>query len=414
MFEFLQKFLRSGGAWVTASMLAAKACMFFGMLVGAWWLPKSTFGEISTALNFLGFFTALVGGGSYQAALRFGALTQNRGERENLYRYLWYTGLGAQAVVTVIFCVFAAMLYYDTPYFVWLFAAMAVRLLGLFFLEGAKAQARGDLDNVLFSKLELGASVSFLLLIIAGTSLYGAGGYLLALALAPFSVFIFKRNILHWAAVPQSAVPYSSKELWTFAWYTALSTQVAEWIFLLDLFFIGHILTASDVAEFRVHNTIPVNLLFIPYALLQTQYPELCRHISNPDFHRSYFRQYFKLMLPIVLFLFVVITLAAGPILGLFGKNYNHPELFTVLMLASASVMLLRAPYGYGLSALGKPRWTLLISVAMLPLLALAYGFVLSRYGLLGAAWVNVAGVTFSGLMFFICYQWELKKLVLS
>ncbi len=408
MKNFVNHFIRNNGFWVGGAVLVSKLSVFFTVLFTTWILTVNEFGMISAALNFLAFFTVLAGGGSYQGILRFGSIAEVP-EKEQLKNYSFTYGLLLQLALSIILIAIAAVFYWNTQIVFVLICVLVIRFFGLFLLEQAKAEARADFDNKKFALLDIASSLSLLILTVAGLYLFGLKGYLLALCISPFTVlFLHKFRVSKHREFFRSI---SEKEFWNFSVTTAMATQVGEWIFLLDVFFISMLIGSSAVAEFRVSNTIPMNLVFIAYIILQTGYPELCKNYRNLSYQRKYLKDYFKALLPVVIVLLLVSYLFADLIMKIFGEQYQDSQLFRILILVCISVMLIRAPFSYALAALGKPKWTLWVSLLMMVLLSVSYYLLTPDFGLTGVAWINVAGVTFSGILYAAAYIYESKRL---
>ncbi len=408
MKNFASHFIRNNGIWVGGAVLVSKLSVFLTVIFTAWFLNKTELGMISQALNFLAFFTVLAGGGSYQGILRFGSIAEGD-EKEKLKNYSFTFGLLFQVVMSFIFIAIAAVFYWSSQTVLLLICTLVIRFFGIFLLEQAKSEARADFNNKKFALLDIASSLALLLLTVAGLYFFGLYGYLLALCLSPFMVLFFHQfKILKHRDFFRSI---SEREFWNFSVTTAIATQVGEWIFLLDVFFISPLIGSSAVAEFRVSNTIPMNLVFIAYIILQTGYPELCRNYRNLSYQRKYLRDYFKVLLPIIIVLLAVSYLFADLIMKIFGSQYQDSSLFKILILVCASVMLIRAPFSYALAALGKPKWTLWVSLLMMALLSVSYYFIIPESGLKGVAWINVFGVTFSGILYASAYLYESKRI---
>lgn len=407
MKNFFNHFIRNNGIWVGGAVLLSKICTFLTMLVTVWFLSKDNLGQISSALNFLAFFTILAGAGSYQGVLRFGSIAEGE-EKERLKRYSFTYGLLAQLIISFIFLAVAAVFYFEEYTILSLIAFLTIRFFGLFLLEHGKAEARADFNNKKFALLDIITSIALLALSIIGLYFYGLSGYVVALCVAPFTAIFFHK----WSFSLNRAFfnTLSEKKFWKFSVTSAMATQIGEWIFLLDVFFITMFLGNASVAEFRVSNTIPMNLVFISYIILQTGYPELCKNYRDKTYQRIYLRNYFKTLIPIALIILMVSYFFPRQIMSIFGSQYVDTSLFTILILVCLSVMLLRAPFSYVLAALGKPHWTLWVSVFMMAVLSASYFLFTQKIGLIGVAWINVAGVTLSGLLYASAYLYESRR----
>lgn len=408
MRKFLENFIQNNGIWVGSAVFVSKVSAFLLVVMATNCLLKEDFGQISSAVNFLGFFIAVNGFGSYQGMLRYGAVA-TEAERENLRAYSFSFGLLLQLAITLVMVAVAAFIYRDDWSLFQLVAVFSIRFFGIFLLEQAKSEARAAFDNKKYALLDIAASFFMLVLGVLLIAWLGKSGYIWALCISPFVVLIFHRFKISFKKVDFTS--FSKREFWNFSFTTVIGTQLGEWIFLLDIFFITLFLNENAVADYRVSNTIPMNLLFISYIFLQTGYPELCRRYRDKAFQKNYLFNYFKTLAPAALVILLAGFLFSDFLMSLFGKHYDNSDLFRILLLGAVSVILIRAPFTYMLAALGKPKWSLIISGLMFILLSGLYFYLIPEYGTKGAAWISVFGLFFSGILYVLAYLYELKKI---
>lgn len=408
MKKFLKNFILNNGIWVGSAVLISKVSALLLVIMATNFLQKQAFGEVSSAINFLGFFSAMTGFGSYQGMLRFGAMI-NEDEKEKLRAYSFSYGLLFQLLLTVVMVVIAAFVYQNEWSLFQLIAIFTIRFFGIFLLEQAKAEARAYFNNKKYALIDIVASLAMLFSGVLLIYVLGKDGYVWALCFSPFIVFLIHRFRVNFGKIDFST--FKEKEFWNFSITTVAGTQIGEWIYLLDIFFITLLLNGNAVADYRVSNTIPMNLLFIAYVFLQTGYPELCKRYQDKTFQKNYLFNYFKTLLPVSLIILFLGFVFSNDLMLLFGKQYSNSSLFRVLLVGAVSVILIRAPFTYVLAALGKPKWNLMISIIMFCLLTMLYYVLIPIYGLIGVAFISVFGLVFSGILYVLAYLYELKRI---
>ncbi len=408
MTNFIKNFFQNNGAWVATGTMVTKFSSFLVILFASRWLTKNDFGEVSAAINFLGFFVVFTGFGSYQGMLRFGAIVSPE-EREKLKAYSFSYGMLIQLIICLVMAAVAWLIYRDHWSLLSIILLFNIRFFGVYLLEQAKAETRADFNNKKYALLDILSSVSLVLLVIILIQLLGKDGYIWALCVSPFAVLLIHKFKLSFSK--KNLFSFTERDFWKFSVTSAMGGQVAEWLFLIDIFFISLIINQTAVAEYRISNTIPINLMFLAYVFLQTGYPELCKQHLNKDFQKKYLRNYLKSLIPISFVILAFGLTFPDALISLFGKHYEDSSIFKILIFGTVSVILIRAPFGYLLSALGKPAYTLGVSVIMLVIISIAYYFIIPKYGLKGVAYTNVFGLTLSGILYGLAYFYELKKI---
>ncbi|WKS95438.1 oligosaccharide flippase family protein [Riemerella columbina] len=408
MKKFLSYFVQNNGLWVFLAQGLSKAFFFLMNLWAIRMLSKSDYGTVMLALNFLGFFLALVGMGNYQAVLRFGALEPYT-SRKMLFNYLFSIGLVRQGLVNILMLALALVFYWNHIEVFWLILLLSSRFLGFYFLEFSKARRRALLDNKTFAWYDIIFATLSLLLSIIFTYFWGVYGFVLALCIAPFFILFLDRYQCQWAL--PNKTKQERRDLWQFSWTTALTSQVSGWIFMIDLLMIGWYLTSADVANYRVASILPFNLLFIGHIFLQTDYAKLCKSSKNKQHFQQYLKNYWQ-----VIALFSVLILGIGfwqsqLILSLFGEDYRVVPIFRILLISTILGLMLRMPFGYLLAALGQSHWNLKIAIFINTLTFLGLYFIIPQYGIEGVAYFTLFNIALSGLLTAMAYRVEIQKL---
>ncbi len=406
MTAFIRSFLAGSGGWIGSAVLVSRLSSFLLTMFAARFIVKEDFGMAVLALNFLGFFIPMTGLGNYQGMLRYGSMLEDDVQRERLATYSFTVGLWLQWVLNAAMIVLAGFIYRQQPEIVWIICLLSVRFLGIYFLEHRKAELRADFDNRKFSFLEIAHALFALALGGLLSYFLGLRGYLIALSVSPFVVLLFGLPKLN-SRRPQLQINF--KEFWRFSWITALTSQVSDWIFMLDILLIGIYLSDASAAQYRVSSIIPMNLLAIGYIFLQTEYPKLCKYSHDRNYQLSYIKSYWRLMFIVSVAIIALGYPAAGLLLSLFGPQYTDASVFHILLWATASSLLLRIPFGNMLASIGKSKWNLVIALFLNALVLIGLVVVLPDYGLIGAAWLSVFSLTLSGVLSAAAYFHELK-----
>jgi O-antigen/teichoic acid export membrane protein len=410
MREFIQNFIKAKGIWLTAANLLSKLVSLALSLWMANQLSAEAFGQVSKMLNYTAFFTAFTGLGLLHAELKYASQTPNAQAQQQIFDYSFYYGLLGQLGINIIMIGLALALYPENNTLILL--CFALRLALIFVAEHAKNIARSSFDNQTYAWIDISQAMAALLLAFALSFWQPYWAYVLALSVSPLSVFFFfKPSAAWWRSLKPNLDGIKLKTFWSFGLKTAITVQVCEWLLLLDLFYIGHYLGDAQVAHYRLASILPFNFMVIGQIVMQTFFPKLCAEHQNPTYHRQFIKKYTALMLLLSGILLGLSWLFETYILAILHLPEAYVGLYWWSMLACVAAYLLRIPYGFLLSALGKNHWNLLAAILALLLALLAYPLCLPWGDLATAAIINLSAIVFTGLFTAVAYFYELRKL---
>lgn len=406
--EFFKIFYKNSGAWVAAAMVLSKLSFFLLNIFIARNLLKSELGIATQAQNFLGFFVPFAGLGSYQGLLKFGSKISDESERQTLAEYSLYYGILGQFAVTVIMMLLGTFLYHEQLSLLAIIGLFSIRFFGLFLIEIYKASARGGFDNRNFSKMELAVSLATLFSTLVCVEFFGLKGYIFALCISPFSILFFGlKNI----RLKPKFIQMPEKHFWDFNIFTAFASLLHELFYLSDVFLVGILLSQSAVAEYKTAALIPLNFLLFSRIFIQADYPKLCRHHEDGQFLRRYSAQFLTIFLPASALVLLLCGFFSNQIITIFGSQYSGTSsLFVIFLCAAFFGACFRVPFSNMLFALGKTRQHIYISLVSV---AALFVLILLNYdsGIRSVAVSYSIATAFSGILYFLYFRFELKKL---
>lgn len=408
MIKFLSNFFKQSGIWVASSFFVSKIAAFLLTLFIARILSKEDLGWVMYGLNYLGFFIPFVGFGSSHGALRYAAIEKENEEKQKIIAYSFSYGLIFNGLLSLIMLVLAFILFGNGNQLL-IISFFVIRLFGIFLLEQAKAEARGKHDNKKFGQLEIYSNILLLVSAVLFAYFFGVKGYVFSLCLSPFVVLFIHRFRISFDRILFKN--FTEKSFWKFCVSIAFTNQISELIFLLDVFFIGVFLDNSAVAHYRIYSIIPFNLFFLAALFFQTAYPKLCENHQNNQYQLQFLFNFWRLMVPITILIFVVSYFGAEYILTLFGNDYaQDPIVFLILIGASISVLLLRTPFGYLLASKGKSSYNLVASSISIISLLVFIKPIISDFGLEGVAWLSFINLLFTGIFLMASYFYSVYR----
>lgn len=402
MIKFLSNFFKQSGIWIASSFFVSKIAAFLLTLFMARILSKEDLGWVMYGLNYLGFFIPFVGFGSSHGALRYAAIENEPDEKQKISAYSFSYGLIFNILLSLIMLVLVFILFGNGNQLL-IISFFVIRLFGIFLLEQAKAEARGKHDNKKFGQIEIYSNTLLLVSAVFSAYFFGVKGYIFSVCLSPFVIlFIHRFRISFDRTLFKN---FTENNFWKFCVTMAFTNQVSELIFLLDVFFIGIFLDNSAVAHYRIYSIIPFNLFFLAALFFQTAYPKLCENHQNHQYQLQFLFNFWRLMVPITILIFVVSYFGAEYILTLFGNDYaQDPIVFLILIGASISVLLLRTPFGYLLASKGKSSYNLVASSISIISLLVFIKPIISDFGLEGVAWLSFINLLFTGIFLMASY----------
>lgn len=410
MKNFIQDFIAKKGIWVGLSLLISRFSAFFLSVFAARFLSKEDFGSATFGLNFLTVFLAFSGFGAAQGVVKYGSGIENLIQRKQLFRYAFSYGLIYNFILTIIMLVISGILYWDEFAKIKLILLFSIRFLGIYLVEQKKAEYRADLDNQKFAKFDIFLSVTSLILGVLCTYFWNLNGFVLSLCISPFFLFLYDQRF-SFSLNKLKFKDFKSKDFWRFSWTTALTTQIGELVFILDLFFIGLLMKDQDVAYYKVSSMIPMNILVLGFIFMQTEYPKLCQHHRDRKYQYRFIFNYWKLFAIVGTIVMAVGLVFDKQILSIFGHQYQNTEIYRILLFAAIISLIFRVLFVYMLASIGKTMWNLVISGFMLFATSVSLYLVIPEYGLRGVSYVTFGCLALSGILPAFAYFYESKKI---
>lgn len=411
--DFLRTFIQNSGHFVFVSLLLAKITAFLTSLLIIRWLPVQDFGALTTVFSLFSVFAPFSGLGSSQALLRFGSLENKQKDKEILGNYLFQKGFVYQVVLSFLF--FGVSLYYGyVQEFSWFIAVFfSIRLLGVYFQNHIQSELRIMGNNRGFAMLNNFINIFGLILVGFLTYFFKLQGYLVAMAILPYlSLFWIRKSIFNRWSPPS----FSVKELWQYALHTSGTAVLSDALFALDILLLSWLLNENATAQYKVAILLPANITFLSLTFMQSDFPKLTKHYQDRFFLKNYILNYYKIFVPLCIFIFTVVVAFGANITSLFfGQQYlASTQAMVILFAAFLCNMLLRNLYGNLLSAVGKMHVNTWVSVTALVLLTSLALFLVPEKQIIGMAIAQSFSLVFTGLLLAFYFWKYYKKLNVS
>ncbi|MGV0978960.1 polysaccharide biosynthesis protein [uncultured Empedobacter sp.] len=412
LIKFIQSFLQNNGFYVFLSFVVEKLVMLINTIFIVKMIPQDEFGRITLIASIIGFVAPWNGLGSLQVLMKFGAGEENEQTRKDLSRKLFRNGVINQLILCSIFIVIANFYAIKFDHLLWIILLFSVRLFGMFFQSHLTIDYRINGFNKKFASLNMLINCLGLIFTFFLTINFGAIGYMISLAITPFiSLFFYSKTILQQSINGLSEMNW--KMMWKYGRMESLAYFASELLFSIDIAMIAIFMTDKDIALYKVAILLPMNLLFIPTILFQTDFPRIIKNSQNKNFLKFYIKNYYKLFIPIGISILLGSYFLRDFIIELFfNKSYLAGDIvFFIATIAVVLAMLFRVLFLNLFSAVGLFTYSVRVSIVSIITLIIADSILIPFYQLNGAAFGFLIMYIVSGLYATFIFRNYLKKL---
>lgn len=403
LIKFIQSFLQNNGFYVFLSFLIEKLVMLINIIFIVKMIPQDEFGRITLIASIVAFMSPWSGFGSLQVLMKFGAGENDEQIKQDLSRKLLRNGMVYQFLLSLIFIAVANIYTLKFEQLEWIILLFAIRLFGMFFQSHLTIDYRINGKNKKFAFLNIFINCIGLLLTFILTIYYGAIGYMVSLAIAPFlSLFFYSKNIIQKAVNQITSMNW--KAMWRYGRMESLAYFASELLFSIDIAMIALFMLDKDIALYKVAIILPMNLLFLPTILFQTDFPRIIQNCHDKNFLKFYIKNYYKIFIPLgVIIVFGSYFLKDWLIKLFFNQTYLlGDKVFFIVTIAVVLGMLFRILYINLNSTIGRSDWNVRVSILSIISLVIFDAFLIPSYGIEGAAFGMLFTFVISGL--YACY----------
>lgn len=412
--KFIQEFFNRKGGYIFSAVVISKIFSFLLMVVVINLLTKEDYGNLIYAYTIISFIMPFMGMGVFQSFLKYAPIQQFMYERKSLFRYTLIGGIVASLVLILLLVLLSPVITVNMPDAFWYLVVFSLLILSLFIFESIKNYLRIFYLNKSYARLEIIHSVLVLVVACVLTYSLGAFGFIIALISVPLVLslwLLMKKRIL---AMTPIELKISKKTLWSYGIYTSLGGLVSQLIFSVDLISIANLMEdAKWVAQYKAISLIPFSLLFLPGAVIKTDFVKLVQEARNKVYLTSYVKNFMFIFLCISLvFLVLIYFFGEWVILSAFGADYSQQsELLQIFVVGIVGAFIFRVPFGNIMAAIGWTKINTLISILTLIADIILNYFWIQKWGIIGAAYATSLLLWLSGIATFIVFMVYLSRL---
>ena len=385
--NFLKDFFRNRGLIVFSAFIIEKLVMLINTIFIVKMISQEEFGRVTLIASVLAFFVPLSGFGTFSMLMKFGSEQKSEVDKLRLSQEIFRKGLRNQFILALGFILISSIYTLKFEHLTWIIAMYAVRLIGVFLQAHLTITHRINGKNEKFATINIIVNIVGLIGTFILTYFFGVIGYVISLAIAPFiSLFFYNKSIVEKSI--QTIQNLDWKKMWRYGWMESIAYFSSELLFSIDIAMIALFMTDKDISLYKVAIILPLNLIFIPSMLFQTDMPRIIQNSKNKAFLKQYILNYYRLFIPLSI---VIITgsyfLKDWLIKLFFNETYlQGSKVFFISTLAVVATMLTRVVFINLNSAIGQANWNVRISIISIIFLIIFDLIFIPKYGIEGAA----------------------------
>lgn len=412
LIQFLTDFFKNKGLLVFSAFIVEKLVMLINTIFVVKMITQEEFGRVTLIASVLTFFTPLSGFGTFAMLMKFGSEQEKLNDKIALSQEIFRKGLKNQFLLVIGFILVASIYSIKFEHLSWIIAMYAIRLIGMYFHIHLTVTYRIQGLNEKFATVNMVVNTVGLAMTFVLTYFFGLIGYMISLALSPFISLLFYSKVFVQKSL-KTLQHLDWKKMWRYGWLESLAYFASELLFSIDIGMIALFMTDKDISLYKVAIILPLNLLFIPSMLFQTDMPRIIQNSRNKAFLKQYIQNYYRLFIGIGTCILIGSYFLRDWLIQLFF-NPSYLEGSTTFFLATIAVvvgMLSRVLFINLNSAVGNANWNIRISIVSIISLILFDLILIPLYSIEGAALGFVLTFLVSGVFSAYLFRSYYKQL---
>ena len=284
--SYIQNFVSRAGNYILSASIISRLLSFLASWIALQLIPNKELGIVLFSYNIILFINPIGGFGLHQGLLRYGALLKTPEEKNSLFRFTFFKGIWATCILIFIILIgsfFIDFKFENTKNYL---AFLSITLIPMYVFELMKIQFRLQHKNKLFALTEVVFFSILTLTILILSYYFKEKGYAIALVLTPIlSVLFFVRKIKA-DLVFKEKLSIINREFWKYGFFASLSNVATQLLFAIDILLIGLLLNDPEmVTNYKYVSLIPLSLLFLPRAFINTDFVVFTENIYQKKIH---------------------------------------------------------------------------------------------------------------------------------
>lgn len=413
MIEKIKKLYTSGAFHIIIGSFMTKFVAFFGSIFVVRLLTKTDYGILQYVENLYSYALVLAGFGLPFAILRYGVIAEKDKKSAYLNYAVWHSFLRDCIIACIIILANFFIKYPDNFQDARIYIPiLAVLLPCQDLVTNGQYVLRAVFRNKEYAYVACIVSILLILGRILGAKAFGLSGVVWSRLLINFICASVLITIIYRIYPRKNEASLSKKEkneMNKYSFQYMISSGLWA-IFMLNDTFLLSALTNDPamVAEYKVAYVLPGNLSLISTAIGIYVAPYFTKNENNKEWVRKNYRLTSTVNAGAVGAIAVVLILFAGPLIKfIYGDSYlNVVPLMRVLLFSAFINSGFRYVTANILSAMGKVRSNLIISIAGVILQIILDFILIPTFGAMGVAYSNC--IVFIGMsisLYFVYYK---------
>lgn len=414
--SYIQNFISRAGSYILSATIIARILSFIASWIALQLIPNKELGIILFAYNIILFITPISGLGMHQSLLRYGALLKTDEEKNSLFRYTFFKGIWITLFLIALIIGSSFLIHFqfeNTQYYLILLSFI---LIPIYLFELLKIQFRLQHKNKLFAATEIVFTAFLTFSVLVFSYYFQEDGYAIALVLTPTLTVLFFIKKFQTGLKTKSKPTIINLEFWKYGFFASLSNVVTRLLLVIDILLIGFLLNdAEAVTNYKYISLIPLSLLFLPRAFINTDFVAFTENIYDKNYIVKYIKSYL-LLFTIISFVFCLFFgVFAEFILRLFDADFvQYTDSFMLLIVGVSGILIFRGLFGNLLSSIGKAQVNFYIAAIALIINLISNYYLIPTYGIKGAAITSAALMWFTGIVSAFAFWWLYNNRFLS
>lgn len=413
--EKLRVLLRTGFFHIFSASVLNKIIVFLSNIIVIRLISKVEFGAYTYALNGLSFALLISGCGLVTGTFQLCSEECDKDEKKQIYKYGCTWGIRINIVLSILILFFVLIFKLPIEGSNELLVLMSLNPIFLIVFDFQQIYLRSNFKNKEYSYGTTINTILLMILSILGSCLYAARGliigrYIAYILTALIMITIFKAPVcLNKASLDDMR----KTALWKISIISMSNNGIAELLYLLDIFFLGLIITNEElVASYKVATVIPNACIFIPMAIVTYIYPYFAANRLDRDWCRSHYYQLLKSLIIINAIISLVLCVFSKQIIILvYGEKYlDCLTCFRILSIGYFFSGTFRVISGNLLVTQRKLKFNLFVNIICGIINIIGDLILIPKLYSIGAAITTFVVILISGLISTIYYLYLIRK----
>lgn len=399
--SYIQNFVSRAGNYILSASIISRLLSFLASWIALQLIPNKELGIVLFSYNIILFIIPIGGFGLHQSLLRYGALLKTPEEKNSLFRFTFFKGIWATCILILIILIgsfFIDFKFENTKNYL---AFLSLILIPMYVFELMKIQFRLQHKNKLFALTEVVFFSILTLTILLLSYYFKEKGYAIALVLTPILSVLFFVKKIKADLVFKEKLSIINRKFWSYGIFASLSNVVTQLLFVIDILLIGILLNDAEmVTNYKYISLIPLSLLFLPRAFINTDFVVFTENIYNKKYIVKYIKSYLLLFSILSIGFCLFFGLFADTILSLFDVTFiQYKTSFIILVFGVSGILIFRGLFGNLLSSIGKAHVNFYITSMALLFNVVSNYYLIPKYGIKGAAITSALLMWITGIV---------------